>query len=150
MIHVTCVYCPAGKQLSVCAAHGHHRPCLQPSWPSLTFVLLLSMGQELTVFSAKTAPVLAIVGIYVTACMFFILLGLARTVYIHRIWPDIWWFPCQKYRIYTVYIQVYIYIYGSGQPCIFHKLPHFIQLYLTLNVCAWVAFNSKRDYSASK
>jgi hypothetical protein len=30
--------------------------------------------------------------------------GLARTVYIHRIWPYIWWFPCQKYRIYTVYI----------------------------------------------
>jgi len=30
--------------------------------------------------------------------------GLARTVYIHRIWPYIWWCPCQKYRIYTVYI----------------------------------------------
>jgi len=30
--------------------------------------------------------------------------GLARTVYIHRIWPYIWWFPCQNYRIYTVYI----------------------------------------------
>jgi len=31
-------------------------------------------------------------------------LGLARTVYIHRIWPYIWGFPCQKYRRYTVYI----------------------------------------------
>ena len=31
-------------------------------------------------------------------------LGLARTVCIHRIWPYIWWFSCQKYRIYTVYI----------------------------------------------
>jgi hypothetical protein len=30
--------------------------------------------------------------------------GLARTVYIHRIWPYVWWFPCQKYRVYTVYI----------------------------------------------
>jgi len=29
---------------------------------------------------------------------------LARTVYIHHIWPYIWWFPCQKYRVYTVYI----------------------------------------------
>jgi hypothetical protein len=29
-------------------------------------------------------------------------LGLARTVYIHRIWPYIWWFPCQKHRIYMV------------------------------------------------
>jgi len=36
------------------------------------------------------------------------LLGLARTVYIDRIWPCIWWFSCKKYRIYTVYI------YGSG------------------------------------
>jgi hypothetical protein len=34
---------------------------------------------------------------------------LARTVYIHRIWPHIWWFPCQNYRIYTVHID------GSGQ-----------------------------------
>jgi hypothetical protein len=31
-------------------------------------------------------------------------IGLARTIYKHRIWPYIWWFPCQKYRIYTVYI----------------------------------------------
>jgi len=30
-------------------------------------------------------------------------LGLARTVYIRRIWPSIWWFPCKKYRIYTVH-----------------------------------------------
>ena len=32
------------------------------------------------------------------------ILGLARTIYMHRIWPYIWWFPCQKYRTYTVYI----------------------------------------------
>jgi len=32
--------------------------------------------------------------------------GVARTVYIHCIWPCIWWFPCQYYR----------YIWGSGQP----------------------------------
>jgi len=31
-------------------------------------------------------------------------IGLASTVYIHRIWPYIWWFPCWKYRIYTVHI----------------------------------------------
>jgi len=46
--------------------------------------------------------------------------GLARAVYIHRIWPYIWWFPCQLYRIYTVYT------YGSGQPyaCVLdHALP---------------------------
>ena len=36
-------------------------------------------------------------------------LGLARTVRIHRIWPYIWWFPCQI-SVYTPYI------YGSDQP----------------------------------
>ena len=25
-------------------------------------------------------------------------------VYTHHIWPYIWWFPCQNYRIYTVHI----------------------------------------------
>ena len=28
---------------------------------------------------------------------------LARTVYTHRVWPYVWWSPCQIYRIYTVY-----------------------------------------------
>jgi hypothetical protein len=31
-------------------------------------------------------------------------LGLARTVYIHRIWPYIWLFSCQTYHTFTVYI----------------------------------------------
>ena len=35
-----------------------------------------------------------------------ICVGLARTVYMHRIWPCIWWFSCQKYRIHTVYIYM--------------------------------------------
>jgi hypothetical protein len=39
-----------------------------------------------------------------TKISYIICTGLARTVYIHHIWPYIWWFPCQKYRIYTVYI----------------------------------------------
>jgi hypothetical protein len=30
-------------------------------------------------------------------------LGLARTVYTHRIWPYVWWCPCLKCRMYTVY-----------------------------------------------
>jgi hypothetical protein len=37
-------------------------------------------------------------------CGNVVLLGLARTVYMHRIWPYIWWSPCQNHRIYTVYI----------------------------------------------
>jgi hypothetical protein len=32
-----------------------------------------------------------------------IYIGLARTVHIHRKRPCIWWFPCQKHRICTVY-----------------------------------------------
>ena len=36
--------------------------------------------------------------------IFTTFIGLARTVYIHRIWPYIWWFPCQNYRLYTVYV----------------------------------------------
>ena len=31
-------------------------------------------------------------------------LRLARTIYIHRIRPYIWWFPCHNYGIYTRYI----------------------------------------------
>ena len=41
--------------------------------------------------------------------------GLARTVYEHGIWPNIWWFSCQKYRIYSykyVGLARTIYIYG--------------------------------------
>jgi hypothetical protein len=30
--------------------------------------------------------------------------GLARTISLHRLWSHIWYFPCRKYRIYTVYI----------------------------------------------
>jgi len=41
---------------------------------------------------------------------------LARTVYIHRIWPYIWWIPCKEYRLHTVYICIHVYIYGPGQP----------------------------------
>jgi len=32
--------------------------------------------------------------------------GMARTVYMHRICPYKWLFPCQKYRIFTVYIYM--------------------------------------------
>jgi len=37
-------------------------------------------------------------------------LGLARIACIQRLWPYNWWFPCQKYHVYIVYI------YGFGQP----------------------------------
>ena len=34
-------------------------------------------------------------------------IGLARTVYMHRIWSYDWWFPCQKYSTYTVFIWLW-------------------------------------------
>ena len=42
-------------------------------------------------------------------------LGLARTVYVHRIWPYIWRIPCQKYCIYTVYIRFWPTLVMSGR-----------------------------------
>jgi hypothetical protein len=33
-----------------------------------------------------------------------VLLGLARIIYMHRIWPYIRWFCCQKYRMCTPYV----------------------------------------------
>ena len=52
-------------------------------------------------------------------------LGLARTVYIHRIWLYIRWFPCQKYRIYTPYMAVYTVI---SLP----KTPYIHRMYMVL------------------
>jgi len=34
--------------------------------------------------------------------IYTVYLGLARTVYTHRIWPYVWWFPSWKYRLCTV------------------------------------------------
>jgi hypothetical protein len=46
---------------------------------------------------------------------------LARNVYIHRIWPNVLWFPCQKYRIYTVYTVLanssYLRTFSRPEPC---------------------------------
>jgi len=48
---------------------------------------------------------------YMTACV-----GLARSVYIYLHAPYIWWFPSQKYRVYTVYIwfRPTLRMYGSS------------------------------------
>ena len=50
-------------------------------------------------------------------------------IYIHRMWPYIWWFPCQKYLglARTVYIhRMWPYIWWF--PC---------QTYRTCTVCVW-------------
>ena len=44
---------------------------------------------------------------FLSSLLYTSCLGLARTVYIHRIWPYIWSFSCQKYRIYTVYVWLW-------------------------------------------
>ena len=45
-------------------------------------------------------------------------LGLANAVFIQCTWPYIWWFPCQKYRIYTPYI----YPFHESRLCHFSAL----------------------------
>ena len=53
--------------------------------------------------------------------LFKLFVGLARNVYIHRIWPNVLWFPCQKYRIYTVYTVLanssYLRTFSRPEPC---------------------------------
>jgi len=44
--------------------------------------------------------------LFLNVCMLFYV-GQNR-IYIHRMWPYIWWPPCQKYRMFTVYICVYM------------------------------------------
>ena len=59
-------------------------------------------------------------------------IGLVRTVYIQRIWPYIRWFPCQKYRIYTVYIWFWptLYIYGIfGRKLTKHTVIHNVDIW---------------------
>jgi len=40
-------------------------------------------------------------------------LGLAKTIYTHRIRLYVWWFPCQKYHIYTPYIPVNVWFWPT-------------------------------------
>ena len=62
-------------------------------------------------------------------------LGLAKTVYMHRIWPYIRWFPCQKYRVYTVYIWFWLtlMVFDPLHLSAPHKLP--LQLATTTCHC---------------
>jgi len=69
-------------------------------------------------------------------------IGLAIIVYAHRIWPHICWFHCQYYRIYTVYL--YIYMVLANPTCMqtaigmykrVCKVPEYTNVYAT-----WVYF----------
>ena len=69
-----------------------------------------------------------------TCAYIYIYIWLARPVYIHRVWPYIWWFPCQNYRIYTPYMTVYLVI---SLP----KIPYIHRIYRVLAnptyICLW-------------
>jgi len=45
--------------------------------------------------------------IYTPYMTVYLVISLPRIPCIHRIWPYIWWSPCQKYRIYTVYDRIF-------------------------------------------
>ena len=69
--------------------------------------------------------------------------GLVRTVYIHRIWPYIYWFPCQEYRIYTVYIWFWptLDVWGAN--------PKAVLFYLNTNdERTWTMNDKKRPEKA--
>ena len=45
--------------------------------------------------------------VYTPYMTVYLVISLPTIPYIHRIWPYIWWFPCQKFRIYTVYDRIF-------------------------------------------
>jgi len=85
--------------------YGHIR-CVQtvlanPSGQLITQGLEGSPGSTLVLGSVCSV-------VLYRCCFLFVLhtkwVELARTVCARRIWPYIWWLPCQKYRMYTVQI----------------------------------------------
>ena len=105
------------QRLGSRVACDHFRP---PSWASGSFAKLLHAAQVHCVIQSwnvcafrlcvrrpcpyKLHSYLNMQNMPRVGQNYKIQLGLARTVWIHRIWPYIWWFPCQIYRIYTAYI----------------------------------------------
>jgi hypothetical protein len=58
----------------------------------------------------------------------YILVGLARTVYIRTYTPYIWWFLSQKYRMYTVYVWFWptLHIRDGPWHVIFVMMTHLL------------------------
>jgi len=63
--------------------------------------------------------------------------GLARTVFVHRIWPYIWWFPCQKYRVYTVYTCKCMVLANSTELIVRVGQNRICALYIPINLWFW-------------
>jgi hypothetical protein len=73
------------------AVRSLHQSSACVAWYTVTCLCCMIHGHMLVLHDTRSH-----------ACVAW--LGLARTVLIRRIWPYIWWFSCQNYRIYTVYI----------------------------------------------
>ena len=71
-------------------------------WASPTYAANMCLYTNACHFSAMTPPQFATI-----SCT---IVGLARTVYIHCMWPYVWWLTWWKHRRYTVCM------YGFGQP----------------------------------
>jgi len=78
---------------------SNSRSCHHPSLPKLTAPTWIH-SQSVTSFSACTLTASSPPSHFPKsrACV-----GLARTVYMHRIWPYIWWSPSQN-NVYTPFI----------------------------------------------
>ena len=67
--------------------------------------IVLGLARTMYIGLART------VYIYTPCMTVYLVISLPKyrinTVYMHRVWPYIWWLPCQKYRIYTVYERLW-------------------------------------------
>jgi len=92
----TCVCMPCACALYVCAS-----TCVACQ---KNFLLLLFIRNQCLMQGLILCPV----RLLATHCFDHWFPGLARTVYVHRTWPYIWWNPCKKYRTCPVYIIPYM------------------------------------------
>jgi len=108
-----CVYACMSTCMRTCSTSYEHWHFLQqPQGPSLAPRTQRTHAAYYSPLHALATFVFALCSVFPHS-MHHIFVGLARTVYIHRIWPYIWCIPCRKYRMCTIYT-------GSGQPYTLH------------------------------
>ena len=64
----------------------------------------------------------------------------SRTAYIHRICPCIWWFPCQKYCICTIWLWPTL--LGSAEPGAGTSYSNFIFSFMNFPFASWTGEQS--------
>jgi hypothetical protein len=107
----------AREEMPTCTKMAHYPPpgCFLPHMCTQnTFASVLHLY-----IRARTSPCFQ-------GCIFYsdihtLYTELARTVYMQCIRPYLWWFPCQKYRIYTVHIWFWptLHVYTPLHICTF-------------------------------